>query len=272
MTIDDWHQSLAPKVKGTWNIHELFPAMDFFILLSSVVGVGANRGRANYAAGCTFKDEFARWRTTKHHQKTVSIDLGFVADAGIMLENEALQNQFLRRKVVRRNRLVEILALFERICDPTFQISTAEQSQIITGFKLPSETLSEGAEVPPELMEPMFRLFHQTRADSMTSSPGASRQSLRTQLMAATSADQSVTVAATALQSKFAQVLGLRVKEVDSNKPLHQYGMDSLIALEIQSWIRREIEAEIAIFEILGEATVCSLSEVIVAKSKATKG
>jgi aryl carrier-like protein len=245
--------------------------MDFFVLLSSIVGVGGNRGQANYAAGSTFEDEFARWRTTKHHQKTVSIDLGFVSDAGIMFENEALTAQFLRRKVVRPNRLVEILAILERICDPAFLISTAEQSQIITGLRLPSETLSEGAEVPPELMEPMFRLFHQVHADSMSYLPGASRQSLKTHLMAATSAEQPTTVAAAALQSKLAHVLGLRVEEVDADRPLHQYGMDSLIALEIQSWIRREVEAEIAIFEILSEATVCSLSEAIVAKSKLTK-
>ncbi|KAF1954178.1 KR-domain-containing protein, partial [Byssothecium circinans] len=92
--------------------------MDFFILLSSIVGVGGNRGQANYAAGNTFEDEFARCCTTKHHSKTVSLDLGFVVGAGITAENDELVRYFLRRKIVRPNCLVEVFALFDRICDP----------------------------------------------------------------------------------------------------------------------------------------------------------
>jgi NAD(P)-dependent dehydrogenase (short-subunit alcohol dehydrogenase family)/aryl carrier-like protein len=268
MTIDDWHQALAPKVKGTWNLHEVLPPMDFFILLSSIVGVGGNQGQANYAAGNTFEDEFARWRTTEYRRKTISLDLGFVVDAGVAAENDTLVSYFLRRKVVRPNRLVEIFALFERVCDPAFPISAAEQSQIITGLKLPSETVSEGGDVPPELLVPMFRVYQQVHAESTSSSRGASRLSLKTLFMAATSAEETETITSSALQAKLAQILGLPVEEVELDRPLNQYGMDSLVALEIQSWIRREVEAEIAIFEVLGEATVCSLSKAIVVNSK----
>lgn len=91
---------------------------------------------------------------------------------------------------------------------------------------------------------------------------------MRNKLIAATSAEELAAVAAAALQSKLALVLGLQVEEVDSDKPFYQYGMDSIIALEIQSWIRREVDAEIAICEVLGEATVCSLSKAIMAKIK----
>jgi aryl carrier-like protein len=268
MTVDDWHQTIAPKVKGTWNLHEILPPMDFFILLSSIVGVGGNRGQANYAAGNTFEDEFARWRTTKHHAKTVALDLGMVFGAGVVAENDALVSQFLRRKVVRANHLVEIFALFERICDPEIPITTAEQSQIITGLKLPSETLSEGVEVPPELMLPLFRISRQMRVDPNSPSPGATNQMFKTHFKSATSAEQAASIMSEALQAKLAHVLGLPLGEVELHRPLSQYGIDSLVALEIQSWIRREAETELAIFQILGDSTVASLGTVIAQKSR----
>jgi len=38
MTLDDWMDSLLPKVQGTWNLHNLLPKdLDFFVLISSFV-------------------------------------------------------------------------------------------------------------------------------------------------------------------------------------------------------------------------------------------
>ncbi|KAF2010557.1 hypothetical protein BU24DRAFT_472713 [Aaosphaeria arxii CBS 175.79] len=268
MTVEDWHQALAPKVKGTWNLHELLPPMDFFILLSSFVGVGGNRGQANYAAGNTFEDEFARWRTTEHHTKTVSLDLGFVVDAGVTAENDALVRQFLRRQVDRPNYLEEIFSLFDHICDPNTLITTEKQSQIITGMQLPSAAILEIGEVPAEYMIPMFRISHKIQTASTAFPTGAQRQSLRVLLTSATSSEEVGTVLSSALQAKLAHILGLRTEDVDVNRPLNQYGMDSLVAIEFQSWIRREVDAEIAIFEVLGESTVDSLSRVLMTNSR----
>ena len=52
MTLDDWRIALAPKLDGSRNLHELLPSeLDFFIMLSSVVGIHGSAGQANYAGG-----------------------------------------------------------------------------------------------------------------------------------------------------------------------------------------------------------------------------
>ena len=54
----------APKVRGSWNLHELTTedSLDFFVLCSSVVSLVEAPGLANYAAANSFLDALARYR------------------------------------------------------------------------------------------------------------------------------------------------------------------------------------------------------------------
>jgi acyl carrier protein len=49
-------------------------------------------------------------------------------------------------------------------------------------------------------------------------------------------------------------------EEFDPYKPLVAYGVDSLIAVEIRTWISKSIGAEIAIFDILGRNSIVDFS------------
>jgi hypothetical protein len=63
MTVQEFHETIGCKVKGTWNLHMASLSqptrLDFFTLLSSVSGVIGQRGQANYAAANVFLDSFA---------------------------------------------------------------------------------------------------------------------------------------------------------------------------------------------------------------------
>lgn len=56
--------ALAPKVQGTWNLHEATQnrPLDFFVMFSSVAATIGNRGQSNYAAGNAFMNALARYR------------------------------------------------------------------------------------------------------------------------------------------------------------------------------------------------------------------
>ena len=63
----DWQRFetvLAPKIAGSWNLHELTRgmALDFFVMFSSVAAVLPAPGQANYAAGNAFEDALAHER------------------------------------------------------------------------------------------------------------------------------------------------------------------------------------------------------------------
>ena len=41
---------------------------------------------------------------------------------------------------------------------------------------------------------------------------------------------------------------------------MHQYGVDSLVALELRNWFAKKLNADVAVFDILGESTFAGVS------------
>lgn len=63
----DWDRfatALAPKVQGSWNLHQATRDMllDFFVMFSSASSTMGNRGQSNYAAGNAFMNALAHYR------------------------------------------------------------------------------------------------------------------------------------------------------------------------------------------------------------------
>jgi NAD(P)-dependent dehydrogenase (short-subunit alcohol dehydrogenase family) len=86
---------MAPKVEGTWNLHNLTKdlSLDFFVLFSSSVSVLGSPGQGNYAAANSYMDSMAHFR---HHLglPAVSINWGPWAEVGLAAEaKEKLQEQ-----------------------------------------------------------------------------------------------------------------------------------------------------------------------------------
>lgn len=54
-TYDDWQAITRPRIQGAWNLHDLFPNLDFFIILSSWVAETGNAGQSIYAGTAVSK-------------------------------------------------------------------------------------------------------------------------------------------------------------------------------------------------------------------------
>lgn len=70
---------------------------------------------------------------------------------------------------------------------------------------------------------------------------------------------------------KLSKALSIPAAELDVDKPLVQYGVDSLVAVELRSWFAKEMEADIAVFDIVGNATVTSVGQLAASKSRLTR-
>jgi acyl transferase domain-containing protein/NADPH:quinone reductase-like Zn-dependent oxidoreductase/thioesterase domain-containing protein/acyl carrier protein len=84
LTERHFQDSFAPKVVGTWNLHELTKDLDLdmFVLFSSVSAIFDGGGQANYAAANAFMDRLAAFR---HSQglPALSVNWGGWADVGM---------------------------------------------------------------------------------------------------------------------------------------------------------------------------------------------
>lgn len=54
-----------------------------------------------------------------------------------------------------------------------------------------------------------------------------------------------------ALVARFAEILNLTPEEIDTSKPLSTYGMDSMLAAELRTWLFKQAGADVSLLEIL---------------------
>lgn len=265
MTLTQWEETSRSKIESSWNLHALLPNLDFFILLSSVSGVVGNPGQSNYAAGCTFQDALARYRS-QQGQKAISIDLGVMRSVGIVAESEKLQKHFQGSKGFIQIEEAEFLSLLNICCDPSYQPGE-QQCQMVMGLETPASLLTRSVEPPEVLQRPLFARFSQLPGRSASSSDGTAVDAGQLFRQAETMAERAQVVVE-ALSKRLARTLAIKLEDVDTHQALHAYGVDSLIAVEFRSWLGKEFLADVPVFEIVSGKTIESVGELVAKTSR----
>lgn len=266
MTLAQWDVAVRAKVHTAWNLHKLLPQdLDFFILLSSLAGIVGQMASANYASGCTFQDALARHRVQRG-QKATSIDVGWMRDIGIVAETAAFQRKRLVSEDMRQVSGEELLALLTVVCDPSAAPESPDSSQVLIGLRTPADFLAKG-QTPPALLErPLFSSF--ARLPGTQGGAGLGQAADAAALFrAAVGTEEKMRVVMTALVGKLAWAMSISPEDVEVSKPLSGYGVDSLMAVELRNWIRRDFGAPVAVFDIMGGVPIRAVGEVIVARS-----
>lgn len=62
-------------------------------------------------------------------------------------------------------------------------------------------------------------------------------------------------------------MLGTNIEEMAPENKLDSYGVDSLVAVELRNWVAKELDADIAVFETLGGATIAGIGSLAASKS-----
>lgn len=272
MSYVQWQRTALSKVQTSWNLHSLLPAdLDFFIMLSSVAGVVGNVSQANYAAGCTFQDSLARYRV-QHGQKAVSVDLGLMRDIGFVAETEALRQTFEGYLGYGQIEEKELMAALDMCCDPTRNPPYRQKHQITMGVTTPVDLLTHGKEVEVGMLQrPLFAHFSQARKMLPTSQAG-NQINFSLLFRQAESVEERSKVAVRSLALKLARALSIQAEDVDTEQPLHAFGVDSLVAVELRNWIAKEFAAEVPVFDIMGGRSVAAIGELVTKASQIGKG
>lgn len=285
MTHSQWTDTIRSKVQSSWNLHALLPRdMDFFIMLSSLVGIYGAMGQSNYAAGCTFQDALARSRTEASAYKGVSaaLDLGWLLDAGIVSEREDYRRKWEGAQDIAGVRAADLIAVLDHFCDPARRpTSTTESgsighrsspSQLLVGALTPADLAQHGELIPPSMSHPLLDAFRiipgKGNSGAGPSNAESHMQSAGARFRAATSFDERCSVVMDALKDRLARALGVEADDVDPGRLVSSYGVDSLMAVELRNWMRKDYDVEIAVFDILGGTTVAGLSRHVAGKAE----
>lgn len=258
MSAEDWTASIKPKVSGSRNLHEQMPQdLDFFIMISSCVGVCGHKGQANYAAGNTFQDALAHHRRGKGLPAT-SIDLGWIVDAGILVDQPE-KAQHLTSSGLWGLYEAELLRLMEVAI--TDEGSTLP-AQIITGLSTGGMVKQSGATDVAWMEDAKFAHL---RAIGSRRATEAGEKSAAPQLKAllhdAVDHVAATAVVRNALVGRIAQSTGMNSCDVDVEKAVREHGIDSLVAIDLRSWAAKQLKADVSSLVILSGIPIGELAE-----------
>ncbi len=230
MSLDDWTDSLLPKVQGTWNLHNLLPKdLDFFVLISSIVGIMGNASQAAYAAASSFQDAFSAYR---NHLglPAITVDLGLVIGIGYVADRDILESK-LRAQGHDDIGADECLAIIEEAISQPFQ--SGHGGNLITGFGLGKFTggdIHHASHQNPQSSHAK-RLALSAFSGGTQKEDSVASLRVRELLRIATSLVAAEAQVLEAVQIKLSSLLMHSLDDIDVSRPLSYYGLDSLVAV-----------------------------------------
>ncbi|KAI9689369.1 MAG: Type I Iterative PKS [Bathelium mastoideum] len=288
MTASEFNIAIEPKVAGSWNLHSQLPQnMDFFVLLSSLSAVIGFGGQANYASGNAYQDALARYRV-KHGLKAVSLNLPSIERIGYTAEFWAAQRaasdlglsgaltlrEFFESRGLRSLDERELFALLDYYCDPQLPVLTVEQANVLIGLDTKNMRPIKGTEAPRWPRKPMFgtlsTMNRSVECDREVDTAEDDRDKdrlLSIALREAQTLQRALAAVSNGFQRRLAHSPGISVQEIETQRPIPSYGIDSLSAVGITAWFRDVIGADILLQDVLSNKPIADIVKMAVAKS-----
>lgn len=272
MTHEQWTQTVQTKVDASWNLHKLLPKdMDFFILTSSICGIYGNPTQSNYAAGSSFLDALARKRTIENASCTsVSLDLGWMQSIGIIAEHADYHRVRERTRDMVPIHTEDLLAVLEHYCDPNLPPLAPEDSQLLIGISTPVDSRARGLVPPSHLQSPLFAPFDVVRPHA--SAPAATSSSSNKDAIQAfwqtTDIKSRSAAVVRVLEHKLVHALGVKAEDLNVRKSFADYGVDSLMAIELRNLVWRDFRVSVAVFELMDGKDIVSIGDYIAKKAE----
>jgi len=237
----------APKIQGAWNLHNqtVEMSLDFMVFFSSVTSLMGSVGQANYAVANGFMDGLAHQRRAAG-LPSLSINWGPWGDVGMAATDQ-----------VKR-----------RLTQEGWDTISSEQGWQITKLLLQHETPQAGVlpidwakfvqAVPAARDWPL--LTDLTRQlEPAAQSQSATSHGIREKLQLASS-EEHPSLLVGYLQERAAQALRVSADQLDDQQSLTHLGIDSLIAVELRSWVRNDLDVDLSLEQLLTAPTISDLA------------
>ncbi|KAL3478889.1 hypothetical protein BJX99DRAFT_268945 [Aspergillus californicus] len=277
MTHEDWTTCLAPKVQGTWNLHNATQThpLTFFITLGSVSGTCGNPGQANYAAANSFLDAFTQYRRNLNLPAAI-VALGAVEEVGMMARNaEALHRaQAASITFPTEQQLIDglKLALSHCACPPPQEFM--HSASCIIGLSN-TKPLSNPSVRPFWVRDARFSLY--TNLENKSTEPVQGQSNELRALLRRVEQNPSLLndpEAEAIVRREIGTQVTQRMAQAQDmdDEEIANIAIDSLMAIEIRGWARRNLGLEITLVQIAKAKTVGGLTKAAIDHLKVKHG
>ncbi|KAL8728510.1 MAG: hypothetical protein Q9166_005332 [cf. Caloplaca sp. 2 TL-2023] len=275
MTWSEWHDATAPKVQGTWNLHNATVSekidLDFFVGFSSLSGIIGQPGQANYASANTFLDAFIQYRKSLG-LKASALDIGAVEDVGYISEDQDLIQKMTMAgfKTLSEREVLDALSLAMAPHHPSMKDMEDRSSGFVdrNSFVLGLEStmpLDDPANRAVWKNDRRMAIYH----NGFGSAKKADAQEVGLKVYI-TNAKLDTSILKNQEASKYfakevgKKLMGLIMKpeeEINESLSLTDIGMDSLVGIELCNWWKQVFGFKISVLEMLGMGSLKALGE-----------
>jgi NAD(P)-dependent dehydrogenase (short-subunit alcohol dehydrogenase family)/acyl carrier protein len=238
---------LRPKIAGAWLLHQALQdqPLDFFVLFSSLAAVLGSVGQAGYAAGNAFMDALAHERRTRGLCAS-SINWGAWAEIG-MAARRGVKDQLAARGMAPLSRDQGIAAL-----QHLMEIAAPQTTVVVVDWERWFQANPTARACP---------FLTNLRQDAAREAPvaGVATHALLQELHQV-APDQQQLLLSQRLQTLVAKVLRVSRDRLLPEQPLRDFGIDSIISIELKNSIEATMQVALSIAYLLQGPSVAELA------------
>ncbi|KAI1322673.1 KR domain-containing protein [Xylariaceae sp. FL0255] len=283
MTIEMWRQVVNTKVKGSWNLHEIFKNqdLDFFVLTSSVSTTWGSAGQGNYGAANAFLDSLACHRRNRG-LPAVSIVLPPIYGIGHIANHPELVTA-MQAKGLQGIYEDEMLEAFEIAMSPYHLLPTGVDHFVVG---LQPRALARTVDVSAVNFlgehERRFSWMVDALAKEIARNPDSAGaagsqggqpdqgQLTLASIREANDVADMVNKLSTYLATKLGRLLMISTDDIDVERnSIASLGLDSMFGAGFRNWIFREFKIDMPFQQLLSsKTTILELAKGIVERAR----
>lgn len=238
---------LQPKAQGAQHLHELTRglALDFFVMFSSATTLFGNPGQANYVAANHWLEALARHRRSQGLAATAVL-WGAIDDVGFLARNTQIKDALQSRMGGAALRAEVALAQLERML--------LEGDDGIGVLELDWKALSRFL---PSAATPRFVELARTHGgDQEDDNDGEDIQRMLAELDDAELLERFAEM----LKYEVCEILRLPAARLDTQRPLQELGLDSLMSVELVVALEERFGIRLPVMELSDSSSIDKLS------------
>jgi hypothetical protein len=229
-------------------------------MLSSLIGIVGFASQSNYSAGGAYQDALATHRVHAG-LPAVSIDLGIVKSVGYLAGSGSEKTiESLQRHGFTALSESDILAAIGSA------INTPFAGQLTLGLNTGPAAQSDGSPLARDMRFSALK-YQETGSGTPAKAPGSRAGDLAASIADASSLEGAVTVIVADIAKKLMDIFMIPEDEVVPTRSPADFGIDSLVAVELRNMLALKAGAELSIFDIMQSPSLTALATTVAGKS-----
>ncbi|NEP12052.1 MAG: alpha/beta fold hydrolase, partial [Symploca sp. SIO2C1] len=249
---------MAPKVSGTWNLHQLTNnlSLDFFVCFSSMSSLMGSPGQGNYATANAFMDALAHYRN-KMGLPGLSINWGAWSESGMATRVASEHQNRLKTAGISSISPEQGIQVLEQL---VHNQSTAQVGVLPADWSVLAKQISSAK--PSSLL---LELLQQEALHQQPALKQQTEQKILDELKAAPTTEHH-NILQNYLKSLVAKSLGISAGKIPTDVNLIELGLDSLMSMEVVNQLSRDLNFIIYPREFYERPKINSLTQYLLAE------